>query len=189
MPRIPTSPAGKPSVAALAGRRIDELDAAEPRFPLANVEIVRADIGDNLARLKVSDLVCSAACGADLIALDLARHMGIRSHIILPYDAQSFYSTSVSDRPGHWAGMYWQAIDAAGSLGRLTILSGTPNQQQSFSAVTAAVLDKALALSKVSLAISVWDGKSRGPDDASEEFEQWAMKRKLKIVRVDTLLN
>ena len=55
-------------VAALAGRRIDAADAAGARFPLANAEVVRARLQALLRAEQGRALVCSAACGADLIA-------------------------------------------------------------------------------------------------------------------------
>jgi hypothetical protein len=63
-------------VAALAGRRVDAADAAAPRFPLANVGAVRERLKTLLRAQGSAALVCSAACGADLIALDVAGALG-----------------------------------------------------------------------------------------------------------------
>ena len=60
------------AVIALAGRRTDAPDAANVRFPPANVDIVKERIRRHLERLTARTLVCSAACGADLVALDAA---------------------------------------------------------------------------------------------------------------------
>ncbi len=60
------------AVIALAGRRIDAADAAMPRFPLENIPLVRKRLADLLVQERAVALVCSAACGADLIALEEA---------------------------------------------------------------------------------------------------------------------
>ena len=69
------------SIVALAGRRIDAPGAAPPRFPVDNVEKVRSRLVEAFARLNVVHLVCSGACGADLVALEAAEQLGLRSHI------------------------------------------------------------------------------------------------------------
>jgi hypothetical protein len=77
-------------VIALSGRRIDSADAAHPAFPLGHVETVRIRILELLRDRCVTVLVCSAACGADLLALQAAQLLGIRSRIVLPYDPLHF---------------------------------------------------------------------------------------------------
>jgi hypothetical protein len=65
-------------VIALAGRRIDAPDAETPRFPLAAVPFVREQLDALFADRGATALVCSAACGADLVALDAATELGLR---------------------------------------------------------------------------------------------------------------
>ena len=57
------------TVVALAGRRIDAPGADPPRFPPERVPAVRQRLVDMLAAEQAAVLVCSAACGADLVAL------------------------------------------------------------------------------------------------------------------------
>src|SRR5215510_14628657 len=97
-------------VAALAGRRIDAADASTSRFPLANTELVRERL-QALLRAEQSDaLVCSAAYGADLIALDVAGALGLRRRVVLPFAAERFRQSSVTDRPGDWGPLFDQII-------------------------------------------------------------------------------
>ena len=51
----------------------------------------------------MSVLVCSAACGADLIALQAAGRVSLRRRIVLPFEPSRFRDSSVVDRPGDWA--------------------------------------------------------------------------------------
>ena len=70
---------GKESAAivAFAGRRIDAPDAETPRFPLSQVNVVQKKIEELFRRDNVKTLICSAACGADLIALRIVQKLGI----------------------------------------------------------------------------------------------------------------
>jgi ABC-type enterobactin transport system permease subunit len=56
-----------------------------PCFPLEAVAIVRRRLADLLVQEHAVALVCSAACGADLIALEEAERLGLRRRIILPF--------------------------------------------------------------------------------------------------------
>ena len=64
------------ATAALAGRRVDTPHAQVARFPLSRVPAVRAAIKDALLQHQVGELVSSAACGADLLALSVAEELG-----------------------------------------------------------------------------------------------------------------
>jgi hypothetical protein len=73
----------QPTVVAFAGRRIDTGGAKAARFPFANVCAVRAAIGASLEGIAPSLLIASAACGADLIALEAAANRHIRMRFCL----------------------------------------------------------------------------------------------------------
>ena len=68
-----TQPAATTTVVAVAGRRIDAPDAGVTRFPLHNRDRVRQLIASVLRSQSVSAVISSGACGADLLALDVAR--------------------------------------------------------------------------------------------------------------------
>jgi hypothetical protein len=61
---------------ALAGRRVDAPDAPR-RFPPEQVEAVRERIRDALQRHPADTLVAPAACGVDLLALEVAGDWGV----------------------------------------------------------------------------------------------------------------
>src|SRR5688572_14676271 len=98
------------SVAALAGRRIDAADAQSVHFPLSNVSVVRQALVSIFLDKHVALLIASAACGADLIALDAALESGLRCRVVLPFEPDKFRETSVVDRPGEWGPIYDKAI-------------------------------------------------------------------------------
>src|SRR6266545_4181994 len=107
-------------VVALAGRRIDRGNEQEPRFSLAEVPRVREGLYQLLQRSKVDALVCSAACGADLLALEAAGTAKIPRHIILPFPPEVFRPISVVDRPGPWGPLFDQIVEEVRSDDNLT---------------------------------------------------------------------
>ena len=67
-------------------------------------------------------VVSSAACGADLLALEQAGGLGLRRRVVIPFDRERFRAGSVVDRPGDWGGLYDSILDAVGAQGDLVVL-------------------------------------------------------------------
>jgi hypothetical protein len=164
-------------VAALAGRRIDEAEAEQVRFPLERASAVKRRIAELIEREHVHVLVCSAACGADLLGLQAALECGIRSRIVLPYAPEDFRRTSVEDRPGDWGAIYDPIIAAAERTGDLIVLPGRVGDESAFKAATRAIVYEASAVVAPGprLAIIVWEGQPREGSDATEDFRQLAI--------------
>src|SRR2546426_2948366 len=89
-------------VAALAGRLIDK--AHTPRafrqFPLERCRAVRDRLRDEFVRCRLGTLVCSAGCGADLLALSVAGELGMRRRVVLSGALRAFRASLFSGRPG-----------------------------------------------------------------------------------------
>jgi len=192
-------------IVALAGRRTDAEGAVEPRFPLDRAEAVAERLRSRLLRLGATALVCSAARGADLIALQVAEDLGIRRSVVLPGGAAEFRASSVVDgledgRQGKYA---WgkifdrvhRAVEAQGDL----VVSFVPNQSghdqhggdQAYLAANLAILDRAAELAARSgeavAAVVVWNLASRGPGDITAAFRTEAQRRGLAIEEISTL--
>jgi len=176
-------------VAALAGRRIDALASDTEKFPLAHIPKVSRRVRDLFVARNLASIVCSAACGADLIALEIARSMNLRTRIILPFDVDSFKRISVDDRPGNWEVPYFSAVDYAQKTGDLVIIGLDPKDPSAFSTTNRYLISETLRISGGSrpLAITVWDDKPRGPDDATFEFKRLAMQAEFDLYHVSTL--
>ena len=162
---------------ALAGRRIDAADSTVERFPLDCIAIVAERLRDELQHLRASTLICSAANGADLTALHVARELGMHRRIVLPFSIAKFRDVSVTDRPGGelWGWIFDEIIEEAAASGSLTLLDGSPSDNgNAFAAASARIIDDAVALSAEFGApvsgIAVWDGTSRGKDDMTASF-------------------
>jgi hypothetical protein len=177
-------------IIAVAGRRIDALDAATPRFPLDNVPLVEQRLAALFAEVAATMLIASAACGADLVALGVAGARRMRRHVVLPFARDVFRSTSVTDRPGNWGPQYDQVLDALEREREVTILTGQGQDAAGYLAANQAILRHALATSRESgsaaMAALVWEGSSRGDDDMTATFGEDARKAGLPVVSVPT---
>ena len=185
-------------IVAVAGRRIDAADTAVSRFPLARVDAVRAGIREQLGRGGVSWVVSSGACGTDLLALEVAGELGLRRHIVLPFGRALFRETSVTDLPGNWGPLYDRICDEVAAVGELVDLSYPPEGERTYAETNVRIIEQALALGRAeaaaqsasqpnAMALLVWDGASRGPDDLTAHFGRLARANKMPVVEVPTL--
>ena len=183
-------------VVALAGRRVDPPGAGTPRFPPGNAGPVRGRLRALLEDRRAAALVCSAACGADLLALEAAEALGLRRRVVLPFAPERFRETSVVDRPGDWGPLYDRVVEAASWAGDLVVLEGAGEGAAAYAAANARILEEALALAGAgggapgpagaALAVIVWEGRPRGPDDATRQFAELARGRGLAVEEVLT---
>jgi hypothetical protein len=194
------------TIAAFAGRRIDAQDATTPRFPLTQVDVVQEQIEVLFRRDQVNRLICSAACGSDLIVLRVARKLGIDYQVILPFAPDRFRITSVIDRPAsqewNWAALFDQVIDGAQQRGTLVVVETGEDHLAGYQAVNRAILDAALgqehdqknlpALESAQgpnrvQAVIVWDGHARSHQDLTLHFAEEARLRGLVVREILTL--
>jgi predicted acylesterase/phospholipase RssA len=182
---------GDGSIIALAGRRIDALDADPPRFPLEAVPTVRQRLADLLVQERAVALVCSAACGADLIALEEAEHLGLRRRVVLPFPPDQFRETSVVDRPGDWGRIFDRLVATAAADGDLIILADqNVGDEAAYAAANAAIVREAQMLARDTtsrlLATLVWEGSAKPGGDATEGFRKLAVDAGFEVRFVTT---
>ena len=174
------------SVIVEAGRRVDAPGAEVARFPSSNVGEVRQRIQQILTREKPVAFVSSAACGADLLALDVAGDMHIRRYVLLPSPPEQFRKTSVTDRPGDWGVLYDKVLKTA-SIGVLKVA----DSQEGYLQTNLKLLDQAEALARKyhtsTKALVIWNETSRGPDDVTGHFLAQAKLRKIPALEIPTL--
>jgi hypothetical protein len=177
------------TVVVVAGRRVDAPEAAVERFPLHKRDSVRDAIAAVLAGHSVSTVVSSAACGADLLALEAARALRIRRRVILPFPAPRFRATSVVDRPGDWGPLFDALVAEATAEGNLVVL-GNEEGDTAYAKANSAILDEGDALASAAQAakraLIVWDGASRGGDDLTEQFRTEAASRGWRVEEIST---
>ena len=170
---------------ALAGRRVDAPNSDTPRFPLDAVPAVSERIEQTLRQLQAGVLVASGAAGADLLGLEAAQRLGMRTIVVLPFDADRFERSSVADRPGDWDQRYRRVLAAS----EVDVLGQTFAQDDAaYGAVTKELLARALCIGGAgeTTAVVVWDGASRGASDQTARFAQEARALAIPVVEVST---
>ncbi|MCI0388872.1 MAG: hypothetical protein MOB07_08930 [Acidobacteria bacterium] len=176
---------------ALAGRRVDASDATQKRFPAENASTVKQQIRDFLQSHDARALVCAAACGADILALEAAGELGLRRRIVLPFDKSTFRASSVVDRGGDWGERYDRIISEVEGQGDLVEFAHDKDDGQTYFTGNLEILDQAQWLAgdlKIDAhALVVWNGESRGEDDVTGHFKHEAQSREMGIAEIMTM--
>lgn len=183
------------TIIALAGRRIDAPDTQPPRFPVTHAAAVKSAVAELLVLERALTLVCSAACGADILALEAATELGVRTRIVLPFAAERFRTTSVVDRGDDWGPRFDRLIAAARQRADVVDLQrsadGSRAAQAAYDAATRAIFDETIALaasaSATAVAVSVWDGQPRPTGDATQDFIECAQQLGMPVRSIATL--
>ncbi|HEY3991544.1 MAG TPA: hypothetical protein VGM01_01580 [Ktedonobacteraceae bacterium] len=184
-------------IVTLAGRRIDAPNAMVTRFPLEESSSVYQQIQTLLKENQATALVSSAACGADLLALEAAGQLGIRRRIILSFEPELFRSTSVTDRPGDWGKLYDRIINEVEAVGDLVLLHEKTDDAATYIRANQAILDEAQQLAREAaleadtetdnlLAVLIWEGQSRGEGDITAAFREEAHARAIPTAEIFT---
>ena len=105
-----------PPIVAFTGHMIDAGNRASPRFPAALEPAVKAALRESLAAISPAAVYASAACGCDLLCLEIARELGAETHVVLPFPAAEFRRVSVEFAGGSWADRFDRALAAATSV-------------------------------------------------------------------------
>lgn len=176
-------------VASLAGRRPDPLNSDIKRFPLANTDAVQNALYETFAEQSFTALVCSAACGADLLALEVAAKLNVEATVFLPFAPQLFRELSVVDRPGDWGPLFDRIIEDVQSKGGVHNLNYSTDDPDAFSKTNKAMVAhaKTLAANSRAYGILVWDGHPREEDDATQEFGMLCKKAGFSRIEISTL--
>lgn len=96
-----------------AGSQPDSETRTEARFPQASEDEITNRVRGLLHDLKPRLVFGSLAAGADIILAEAAREEGIPFRALLPFDADTFRATSVSDHGKRWTQRYDRLIAEA----------------------------------------------------------------------------
>ena len=178
------------TVLAIAGRRIDAEGAEQQRFPAGN----EAEVAERIRTMMVATagraVVCSAACGSDILALESAAQLGLSRRVVLPFARAQFRATSVADRGEDW-GRRFDLILKQLQTRDIVELNPEGDKSQAYAAANSTILDQAVgwaaAAERHPLALVVWNGFSRGATDLTDAFRKLAEGRKLESISLPTL--
>jgi hypothetical protein len=180
-------------IVALAGRRIDHPDEKTIRFPLVAIGLVKERLRTLFVSLQPAALVCSGACGADLLALEVAGELHITRCIILPFDPQLFKPRSVEDRPGNWGALFDNMYEQVNKEEKVQVMNYPDADDDSYNKTNVDILNRAEILAekmdtkKNIIGIVVWDGIPRDQNDSTAHFKKEAKRRGFKIEEINTL--
>ena len=184
-------------IVILAGRRIDAEDADARRFPADQVKRVREEIKLFFVENNPDWLVCSGACGADLIALDVTVELNMPAKMILPFDADTFRSTSVTDRKGNWGILFDSIHDELNEKENVIILNFTKDDKDAYEKTNVAILKIADALFKEKetfdptaekkVALIIWEGAPKNSNDTTDHFRKLAIESGYTIREINSL--
>lgn len=185
-------------IVVLAGRRIDAAGAETSRFPPENVAKVRESLTGFFALHKPAALICSAACGADLLALEAAGKLGVHRIVILPFPPNVFKEKSVADCAGNWTERYDSIYEEVQRKEEVIVLNYAEGDKEAYEKTNVEMLKRAESLlqtvtfnheieKKEIVAVAVWDGKPKSSRDATAHFMQEARSRNMIVEEISTL--
>jgi class 3 adenylate cyclase len=145
---------------------IDAPGRCEPRFPLHMADDVRREIRSKIEVLRPAAAYGSAACGADILCLEVVEELGGELHIVLPFPADQFRSESVEFcRQGNWGERFQRLLESAREV--LVISekpppSGVSTFEYANLVMTGLARLRSQVLDTKLHGLAVWDGSSTG---------------------------
>lgn len=164
--------------------RIESVAVAGRRYPWAAAGRVRDALALHLQAVREATLVTSAAAGTDLVALALARDLGMPRRIVLPSAPAVFRAGSVVDRHEEQWGKLFDEL-AIGNGSDLVLVGSDLDSADPYLATNEEILRQALLLAGTPaavLALLVWDSKRRQGTDYSAEFCRSAQARGIRVI-------
>jgi class 3 adenylate cyclase/tetratricopeptide (TPR) repeat protein len=166
-----------PRVALFVGHMIDGPNRASPRFPARLEAEVRAAIRERLERSGALIGYASAACGSDILFLEVLLELGGEAHVVLPYDRDQFVAQSVEILPGtDWGERFRRVLD------RSRVLTASPQRLEigGVSYDFANMMAQGLATLRADqldadlVPMAVWDGRpGDGAGGTASSVERW----------------
>jgi len=166
-----------PPVIAFSGHMLDAPTRKHPRFPADSVEPVRRQIESVLKVLDAGISYSSAACGSDVIFLECMQERGGETNVILPFDREDFYDTSINFAGGEWIRRADGVLDRASRVTHAN-RGRYGGDDLLFAYTNTMIMGKAILRSRLleteAHLLAVWDGKRNGATGGTSDFvELW----------------
>jgi len=177
-------------IVPFAGRRVDPLDAEFVRFPLRNIGLVKDRLRDFFLSQNPSMLISSGACGADLLALEVAGDLQIERMMILPFSIQVFRKTSVTDRPGDWGLLFDRIVVELEKKEKIINLNYSEGDTNAYENTNLEILNQADRIKRKEndvIALVAWEGQKKESEDATAHFMEEARVRTFQVREIKTI--
>lgn len=159
-----------PKVVVFTGHMIDRPGRPRPRFPAALAGRVAATLHEWLSRQGEIIGFSSAASGSDILFQEAVHGLGGETHVLLPYDEESFCRNSVeaADPPVPAAGTRsWRCrhLDVLARASHVVMASAEKMRSDGISYAYTNEIMHGLALMKArqlgseAIGLAVWDGR------------------------------
>jgi class 3 adenylate cyclase/tetratricopeptide (TPR) repeat protein len=162
-----------PPVLAFSGHMLDAPTRKKPRFPVGSVEPVKQQIEAVLAKLEAGISYSSAACGSDVLFLECMQARGGETNVILPFDREDFYDTSVTFAGEQWIRRVDRVLDRASRVYHAN-QGHYGGDDLLFSYANTMIMGKAILRSRLleteAHLIAVWDGNRNGATGGTSDF-------------------
>jgi len=177
-----------PPVLVFTGNMIDQQGRAAARFPAPLEGVVRDALRERIAAIGPAAAYGSAACGADILCLELARERGCETHVVLPFPPEEFRRASVDIVAGQWGERFERVLAAADSV------TVTSDHHASGSAATFEYANlvltgmgrlRAQVLETPVLGLAVWDAQALGAPGGSASLVALWERHGLSVDHVD----
>ena len=166
-----------PPVLVLTGNMIDREGRPVPRFPAGLESAVRQAMRNSLQSAQPLAAYGSAACGADILGMEIVHELGGEIHVVLPFPPNEFRTASVDVAPGDWGARFDRLLEVASTV---TIAS---DHRASGSVATFEYVNllmtglgqlRAELLDTTLLGLAVWDPEAGGaPGGSASVVEAW----------------
>lgn len=151
-----------PPAFIFSGHMVDTPQRGELRFPPGAVVGIAGSIHENLLACGATSrsvATCSAAAGADLLFIEAALALGIKTAVCLPFAEERFLATSVTPAGNHWVQRYRRMARADGVIVRALPLDPPPGSDP-YERCNRWMVNLALAGGPRTVqGIVVWDGE------------------------------
>ncbi len=167
-----------PPVVAFTGHMIDAPDQPPGHFPQSAAGAVKQRIASVLRKLDARIGYASAACGADVLFNECLLARGGESNVVLPFDREDFFASSVSYAGPAWKRRARAVLAKSSAVEQATRGGYKKGNELLFSYANELIMGKAILRSRFletePLLMAVWDGRRNGrPGGTSECVREW----------------
>ncbi len=177
-----------PPVVAFTGHMIDHPERSSPRFPERLADEVTRRVSEALDELGGRIGYSSAASGSDVIFLEQIQKRGGETNVILPFEREDFYRTSVDFAGADWHSRVDRVLEKSTRIEQAT-RGKYQGDDVLFSYTNQIIMGKTILRSRFletePALLAVWDGNPSKAAGGSAEFIETWQKRGYPLKLID----